>query len=188
MLPFSAFTITRDQHLQSSEHLQLLLFIKMWYHWYNTKPSDPFYLREHYCIPGPTSQLCSSTTYWQHKILSNVTSFCHSAWADLCQISIPAGTATEKKYRITHCTQLIFCYHADPLKPGKLLQFTWLRIQHIPFRSQHSLSEQGKGAATACEPHAHVSCTATEPQTLPLLHNFCLFLWYCCLGLWKELF
>lgn len=56
----------------------------------------------------------------------------------------------KKNYKITHCTQLIFCYPADPLKPVKLLQFTWLRIQHIPFTQ----SEQGKGAATACEPHA----------------------------------
>lgn len=69
----------------------------------------------------------------------------------------------------------------------KLLPFTWLRIEHIPFRSQHPLSEQGTWAATALEPHAAVSCTATEPQTLPL-HKFYLFLCHCCLGLWKGLF
>lgn len=42
----------------------------MWYHWYKyTKVTDPFCFRKHCCTHSPTSQLCSSTTYYDSSKL-----------------------------------------------------------------------------------------------------------------------
>lgn len=113
MLPFSAFIITRDQYLQSSEHLQLLSSIKMWYHWYNTKTSDPFYFREHCCTHGPTSvpPPLSMTQIFSQNFVE-----CHLILPLSLSRSLPNSNSCrycyrKKIYKITYCIKLIFCYN-----------------------------------------------------------------------------
>lgn len=187
MLPFSASFITREQYLQSSEHLQLLLFIKMWCHWYNTKTSHPFYFRKHYCTHGPTSQLCSSTTYDSSKFCQKSLDFATLPEQISVKFQFLQVLLQKKTYKITHCIQLIFYYNILQIhsKQGRFSHLHGWELSRFP--SGTSTPCQSKAAGLLWNLTA-VSCTAPEPQTLPLQHNFYLFLFYWCLGLWKELF
>lgn len=169
MLLFSAFIITRDEYLQSSEYLQLLIFIKKWYHWCNPKTSYPFYFRVHFCTHGPTSQLCSSTIYYDSS--------------KFCQMSLDFATLPKKISAKFQFLQVLL----EKKKPTRLLSaYSWFSIT-TSCRSQHSLSEQGSWAATALEPYSCVLDCHRTPNITTATQFLFISLLFVVLGCGRSL-